>query len=161
MGGGGGAKGVGGKRGGRGRRDGEGYLDAGFDVGADFGFEFFDGRAVSGGDEAGAEGREGVGGGDGGDLVGGEVVAGVVGGVAAEAQDVGFDEDRAAGGADFFDDLGELAGHFHGVGGGVEGSAFDAVGGGAGPEGDVGGVLFVGGGGVGDLVVLDDEDDRE
>ena len=114
-----------------------------------------------GGDELGAEFREHVAGEEAVGLAGEEVVAGVVGGVAAEAKRVGLDEERARGFADFLDGGGERPGGGGDVEGGVEGEAFDAVAGGAAPEFGVGRELFRGGRGVGVAVVLDDEDDGE
>ena len=75
-------------------------MHAGLEKRAQLGLDFFDGGEVAGGDELGAEFGERVGGEEGVGFAGQEVVAGVVGGVSAEAKCVGFYEDGARGGAD-------------------------------------------------------------
>ena len=114
-----------------------------------------------GGDELGAEFRERVAGEEAVGFAGEEVVAGVVGGVAAEAQRVGLDEERARGLPDFFDGGGERLRGGGDVDRGINGEAFHAVTGGAAPKLGVGGKLLGGRRRVGVAVVLDDEDDGE
>ena len=114
-----------------------------------------------GGDELGAEFRERVAGEEAVGFAGEEVVAGVVGGVAAEAQRVGLDEERARGFPDFFDGGGERLRGGGDVDRGINGEAFHAVTGGAAPKLGVGGKLLGGRRRVGVAVVLDDEDDGE
>ncbi len=114
--------------------------------------------AQAGGAEAGPQTRERIGGLDGGVFRRGEVIARIVGGVAAQAGHVGLDQEGAAGGAGAVDGGGETAGGGQRVGGKIEREALDAVAGGAVPEFQTGGELFADGRGVGVTVVFNDED---
>ena len=141
---------------GRGERD----LDAGLDEGRDLGVDGRQLDAVAGGGEAGAERRQRVAGGITLGFAGPHVVAGVVGGVAAEAHGVGLDQHGARRGADPGDGGGEGAGARLDIGG-IEREALHTVAGGAAPELGAGGELFADRRGVGVAVVLEDENDRQ
>ena len=116
---------------------------------------------MAAGGEAGAQFRERVGRKHGVGLARLQVVAGVVGGVAAQAQRVRLDQQRAAGAVDLVDGGGERLERGGDVRGAVEGEALDAVAGGAAPELEPGGVLLADRRRVGVAVVLDDEEDRQ
>ena len=149
-----------GEAGGIGPRDVKGNLDTGLDEVLELGFKGGDGVGAAGLEELRAKFGQGVGGVEAVLFAGAQVVAGVIGGVAAEAEGVDLDEHGAGFGADLLDHAGDLGGEGEGIGR-VEFAALDAVAGGALPELGVGRDLFVDRGGVGVAVVLDQENDRE
>ncbi|CAM2898984.1 hypothetical protein RAHE111665_06005 [Rariglobus hedericola] len=128
----------------------------------DVGVDFIDGGGVAVGNEFGSELGERILCEDRVEFTGDKVVAGVVSGVSAHTQDMGFDEDGARRGADLLDGGGERVGdRDHVARRGVDGEALHAVAGGALVELGAGGELLADGGRVGVFVVLDNEDDRE
>ena len=146
---------------GGGTREGEGNVDGRFDESVELGVEGVEVGGAVRGDELRAELGERIAGEKPFGFAGFQVIARVVGGVAAQAQRVGLDEERARGGADFFDGRGKRAGGGGDVEGGVEREALDAVAGGALPELGVARELLGDGRGVRVAVVFDDEENRQ